>query len=151
MRQILLVMLALGHCAALTCRILTRKIHLPGFQQDISNERNLYRGANITNLLCLSAIVGGRKILLTSNEVLHNYLYGLAEYHSYEMQRANFERACGILPIEFGRALCLWLAQEKGGAILRIADFVRGIIDSYKGVTTPPIRAELLAFKVGGV
>jgi hypothetical protein len=30
----------------------------------------------------------------------------------------------------------LWLLQEKGRAILRMAEFVRGIIDTYRGIRT---------------
>jgi hypothetical protein len=133
------------------CRILSSKCHIPEILKAISEERKLYQGENIYNTLRFSSNVGGRDILLTSGQVLHDYLNGMTEYHSFERERKNFERVCGMLPIEFGRALCLWLLQEKGGATLRIAEFVRSIIDVYRGVTTPPIRAELLAFKVGGV
>ena len=132
------------------CRILSHKCHISSIVKAISEERKLYRGENIYHTMRLSSNVGGRDILLTGEEALHNYLNGLAEYHNSERERQNFERMCGILPVEFGRALCLWLLQEKGGAILRIAEFVREIIDLYRGVATPRIRAELLGFKVGG-
>jgi hypothetical protein len=132
------------------CRILSRKCYISRIVKAISEERKLYRGANIYHTLRFSSNVGGMDILLTSEEALHDYLNGLAEYHNSERERQNFERLCGILPVEFGRTLCFWLLQEKGGAILRIAEFVREIIDLYRGVTTPRIRAELLAFKLGG-
>jgi len=132
------------------CRILSSKCRIPMILKAISDERKLYRGANIDHTLRLSSNVGGRDILLTSDEALHSYLNGLAEYHNSEIERQNFERMCGMLPVEFGRALCLWLLQEKGGAILRIAEFVRGFIDLYMGVATPRIRAELLKFGVSG-
>lgn len=130
------------------CRILSRKFTFPIIVKGISEERKLYRGANIENTLKISSNVDGTDVLLTSDTVLMDYLYGLAEYHDDEKHRKNFERLYVMFPTELGQALCLWLLQEKGGAILRIAEFIRGIIDTYRGITTQPIRADLLAFRV---
>jgi hypothetical protein len=130
------------------CRILSRTVTLPAIAKAISEERKLYEGANIEATLKISSNADGTDVLLTSNTVLLDYLYGFAEYHDHENRRKNFERLYVMLPTELGQALCLWLRQEKGGAILRMAEFVRGIIDSYRGVTTQPICAALLAFKV---
>ena len=130
------------------CRILSRKFTFPAIAKGISEERKLYRGANIENTLKISSNVDGTDVLLTSDTVLMDYLYGLAEYHDDEKHRKNFERLYVMFPTELGQALCLWLLQEKGGAILRIAEFIRGIIDTYRGITTQPIRADLLAFRV---
>jgi hypothetical protein len=131
------------------CGILSRKFTLPAIANAIGEERKLYRGANIEATLKISSNVDGTDVLLTSDTVLNDYLYGLAEYHDDERRRKNFECLYVMFPTELGQALCLWLLQEKGGAILRMAEFVRGIVDTYRGVTTQPIRADLLAFKVG--
>jgi hypothetical protein len=132
------------------CNILSRHFTHPAIAKAISEERKLHRGAKIEHTLKISASVGGRDVLLTSDEVLHDYLNGLPEgYHSHQRERRNFERLHAMFSTELGRALCLWLLQEKGGAILRLAEFVRGIIDAYTGIPTQPIRVDLLTFKVG--
>ena len=67
-------------------------------------------------MLKISSNVDGTDVFLTSDTVLNDYLYGLAEYHDDERRRKNFERLYVMFPTELGQALCLWFLQEKGGA-----------------------------------
>jgi hypothetical protein len=127
------------------CKLLKRRIELPRIRKAVDEEIELYQGANINSTVRLSI----NDELITCERVLQDYLNGF-EFHRDNERRGKIDRLIQFLPLEYLRAYWFWLLQEKGGAILRIAECVRIIIDAYKKTESPKIRTHLLAFNLKG-
>jgi len=122
------------------CNLLAHKIEIPRIRKAIKEEKMLFQGEGINGIMKVKL----NDQIITSEDMLQKYLNAF-EFHKDEDKRQEIKKLNEAMPLETMKVFIFWLLQEKGGAILRIAEFVRKIIDTINGIESEPIKAELLA------
>jgi hypothetical protein len=121
------------------CKILKRGFESPILRKMIDEEIMLYKGAKIESIQKIK--INERNLI--SEEMFKEYINAF-EYHRDDSFREKLNKIDEVINTKF---IFYWLSQEKGGSILRVAEFVRPLIDFLKGVKSKPINTNLLSFR----
>ncbi len=123
--------------------MLGRRIGFAPLHKAVKEERERFFGKGVEAVFKFSI----DESLVNSEKLLKTYLNGF-HYHRDLEKRAKIRELHQLIPLEYSLGLFLILLGEKGGAALRVAEFIRPIVDLLEKKQSVPFQPGLLSMDV---